>query len=107
MLLLEVSSHPTYVLTAPGTPAQQGHGGQGTWASEGGHPPQAKDWEPGAQPWSQGGFVWCLAASLINTCFLEEGERWGRWGLPSHPSTWAPKPAKQVKILFFCNKEHG
>lgn len=42
-----------------------------------------------------------LAASLINTCFLKEGEKWGRWGLPSHPSTWVPKPAKQVKVLFF------
>lgn len=45
-----------------------------------------------------------MAASLIGPCFLKEGERWGRWGLPSYSSTWAPKPAKQVNVPFFCNK---
>lgn len=90
MLLLEVSSHLTYLLTAPGT-ASRATEARGLGPQKGvGHPSQAKGWEPGDQPWRQGGLrarlVPGLAASLINSCFLEEGERKvGKVGAPLSP----------------------
>lgn len=61
-------------------------------------------------PWDQprsGGreVVWCWFWQLPDQSLLPEGgERWGRRWLPSQPTTWAPRPAKQVNVLSFCNK---
>lgn len=46
-----------------------------------------------------------LATFLNNPCFPREGQEVGKVGTSPYPSTWAPKPAKQVDVLFSASWE--
>lgn len=105
---------PPHILnpaTRPPSPAlPQGHLArpprkERMWISEGGHPPETKVWEPGDLPWPgvREDLFGAHSSNIPEQSLLPEGGvRGGEDGNFLSPSTWAPKPASQVDVLFLC-----
>lgn len=58
-----------------------------------------------ALEWGTGGcLMLALQPPLTSPCFLREVRGGEGEAPPPQPTTWAPRPAKQVNVLSFCNK---